>query len=220
MTGHDAAHRGIPEVVIDRGITEVLHFTTNFGLIGVGAKQAVLSRDLLDADEYLEHICTPVWKDRWKDADWTGYVNLSVSHVSHRMFTSSRRNHAGEELWWPVLSFTPDILADQGVVFTTTNNSYTGTVQRGTGHSGLEQLFGPAVPWGHYGTIARRWTGMPDSWTTNDQAEVLYPAQLSLEHLQAIYVEEEDRIDDATSLLKLWPGTSAVPVIHKRDVFK
>ena len=61
---------------------------------------------------------------------------------------------------------------------------------------------------------------MPDSWTTNDQAEVLYPAQLSLEHLQAIYVEEEDRIDDATSLLKLWPGTSTVPVIHKRDVFK
>jgi hypothetical protein len=210
----------ITGIVAMRGITEVLHFTTNFGLIGVGAKQAVLSRDLLDSDQYLEHIATPVWANRWKDADWTGYVNLSISHVSYRMFSTSRRNRAGEDLWWPVLSFSPEILNDPGVVFTTTNNSYEKTVKRGEGHVRLDAMFGPRIEWGHYGTVDIRRSGMPDSWTTNDQAEVLYPGRLGLEHLQAIYVESEERIDDATGLLGLWPSLSAVPVIHKPEAFK
>ncbi|HEU0127959.1 MAG TPA: hypothetical protein VFQ48_05060 [Pseudonocardiaceae bacterium] len=39
-----------------RGITEVLHFTTHRGLLGIFAKEAVLSRERLEADKYIEHI--------------------------------------------------------------------------------------------------------------------------------------------------------------------
>ena len=210
----------IADVVAARGITEILHFTTNFGLIGVGAKAAVLSRALLDVDQYLEHICKPVWISRWKDADWIGYVNMSISHISHRMFTVSRKRHDGLDLWWPVLSFRPDILSDPGVVFATTNNSYESVVQRGEGAEGLEALFGAAVAWGHYGSTHYRRTLMPDSWTTDDQAEVLYPNQLGLDHLQAVYVETEDLVDDAIACLSMWRATEDVPVICKPEVYQ
>ncbi|MFC5731169.1 MULTISPECIES: DarT ssDNA thymidine ADP-ribosyltransferase family protein [Nocardioides] len=209
----------IAAVVAARAITEILHFTTNFGLIGVAAKAAVLSRELLDTDQYLEHICKPVWGSRWKDADWVGYVNMSISHISHRMFTVSRKRHDGADLWWPVLSFRPDILSDPGVVFATTNNSYEETVKRGEGVDGLEALFGPAIPWGHHGSVSTRRTSMPDSWTTNDQAEVLYPTQLGLDHLQAVYVETEDLVDEANGILSLWPATENVPVTCKPEVY-
>lgn len=208
----------IPEIVAQRGITEVLHFTTNFGLMGIAAKNAVLCRDLLDADDYLEHIYKPVWASRWKDSDWTSYVNMSLSRVSRRMLGTSRRNHADPDLWWPVLSFGPSILNDPGVTFTTTNNSYSETVKRADGPDGLEAMFGPEIPWGHYGTTSRRWVDQPNSWTTNEQAEVLYPGQVSLTHLQAIYVEREDLVDEATSLTQLWATTANVPVIHKPEV--
>ena len=134
------------------------------------------------------------------------------------MFSTSRKNHSGEDLWWPVLSFGPKILTDPGVVFATTNNSYGETVVRGEGVSGLEAMFGPSVPWGHYGSVSQRDNGLPDSWTTNDQAEVLYPTQLGLEYLRAIYVESHDRVDEATGLLGLWPATADIPVICKPEV--
>lgn len=210
----------IAQLVAARGIAEVLHFTTNFGLIGVGARSAVLSRALLDVDAYLEHICRPVWGNRSKDADWAGYVNMSISRISARMFTVSRKNIAGADLWWPVLSFSPDILSDAGVVFTTTNNSYGETVKRGDGVCGLEALFGEKIPWGHYGSVSNRRTSMPDSWTTNDQAEVLYPRQLALDHLKAVYVETEDLVDDAMATLRLFPETMSVPVICMPEVYQ
>jgi hypothetical protein len=211
----------IRDLVAARGITEVLHFTTNRGLLGIAAKQAVLSRDLLDSDDYLEHIGDPVWTSRWKDADWTGYVNMSISHVSYRMFAVSRRNKSGQkDAWWPVLSFDPEIMSHEGVVFATTNNSYEDTVRRGVGVEGLEALFGPAIPWGYHGTVSHRRNGSPDSWTTNDQAEVLYPGQLGLDHLQAVYVESDDLIDDASTILGMWEGTSRVPVSCKPEVYK
>lgn len=209
----------IPEIVAQRGITEILHFTTSFGLTGIAAKDAVLCRDLLDQDQYLEHIGTPVWPSRAKDADWTGYVNMSISRISSKMFFFSRRKLAHVETWWPVLSFGPAILNDPGVVFTTTNNSYAEVIRRAEGPDGLEAMFGPSIPWGRQGSVLTR-NREPTHWTTDPQAEVLYPTYVDLTYLQAIYVETEDLVDEAYSVTQLWAGTASVPVIHKPEVFQ
>jgi len=202
-----------------RGITEILHFTTNKGLIGVLAKQAVLCRDLLESDQYLEHIYTRNCADRSKAAEWTGYVNLSISCVNGPMFDSSERWHATEELWWAVLAFDASILADPGVVFATTNNTYP-VVKRIGGVDGLAALFANRVPWGYYGSVRQRVPGMPDAWTTDVQAEVLYPAKIQIDRLMAVYVREDEHIDAVNALLGALSGAPRVLVACKPEVFQ
>lgn len=202
-----------------RGITEILHFTTNKGLIGVLASGAVLSRDLLDADAYLEHIYTPNCTDRLKDAGWTGCVNLSISRVNGSMLGYSRGWHpVGEELWWAVLAFDPVILGAPGVWFTTTNNTYP-VVGRAVGEAGLAALFAPRVPWGKYGSIKSRRRDDEPYWTTCPQAEVLYPQKVSTGHLTKIYVHEAEHVDAVAGLLEAVPGAPRVPVVHNPEVF-
>ena len=109
----------------ERGITEVLHFTTNNGALGILATGFVLSRDRLAKEQYIEHIYTPNCPSRHKDSDWTDYVNLSISRVNGRMLgISSGRWHATQDLWWVVLAFDGSLLAHPDVHFVTTNNTY------------------------------------------------------------------------------------------------
>jgi hypothetical protein len=49
---------------------------------------------------------------------------------------------------------------------------------------------------GRYSTEIRRHEALPHFWTTCEQAEVLYPGELSLDHLQRIYVAKGFDQDD------------------------
>ena len=73
--------RTIADVIAKRGITEILHFTTNHGVLGMFAKRAILPRRTLPAEKYLEHVYKPNAEVR-KDPAWTGHVSLSISRVS------------------------------------------------------------------------------------------------------------------------------------------
>lgn len=209
----------IAEFVNQRGITEVLHFTTNHGLIGVVASGAVLSRDDLKAEALLSDVhllnCTVR-----RDEDWTGYVNLSIAAVNKDFLVSSKGWHPPRDgVWWAVLSFSPDLLSDPGVVFATTNNVYHSVVRRAEGLAGLEALYADAVPWGYYGKVAYRSVTMPPDRPTHVQAEVLYPGRVPLQHLKAIYVPEEERLDDVAGLLTALTGAPNVPVAVRPEVF-
>jgi len=209
----------IEQFVADRGITEVLHFTTNHGLIGILAAGALLSRDELNAEDLLDSVKLLNCSTR-KDPEWTGHVNLSISAVNKDFLGYSQNWHPPRDgVWWAVLSFSPRILTDPGVVFTTTNNTYHATVQRGEGLDGLTALFGPAIPWGYYGYVARRTPTAPTQLPTHLQAEVLYPGRVPLADLQAIYVPEGDHIDDVRGMMTSIPGAPAVPVDVRPEVF-
>ena len=115
-----------PEIVVaaeERGIRDVVHFTTTRGAVGVLAARAVKSRARLPEDEYLEHVYRPNAEIR-KDRAWFDYVNLSISRINDWMFDASTRWHADDGNPWVVLSFAPCILGHPGVIFTTTNNIY------------------------------------------------------------------------------------------------
>jgi hypothetical protein len=203
-----------------RGITEVLHFTTAPpGMVGICVTGAVLSRDRLDRDKYIEHIYKPNTRDRLKDAEWTDYVNLSISRVNKRMLDSSENWHAADGIWWAVLSFDPVILTHPGVHFTTTNNTYTATVRRATGRDGLADMFSDKVPWGHYGAVDSRREDTPRHWTTNEQAEVLYPGELPLTYLRAVYVADPEHIDDANTWIRGFSTVPTVSVNHRAEIF-
>ena len=67
---------------------------------------------------------------------------MSISRVNDSMLaTSSEKWHATEDLWWVVLAFDASLLADPGVYFVTTNNTYVNCLKRGTGVEGLHALF-------------------------------------------------------------------------------
>jgi hypothetical protein len=114
------------------------------------------------------------------------------------------------------------ILAHPDVYFVTTNNTYTETVVRGSGREGLEALFADTVLWGHYYTRVRRWPGKPAHLTTHEQAEVLYPGEVPLEYLRAVYVAQEEHIDEVKMWVEVLSATPEVPeviVTHRLDVF-
>jgi hypothetical protein len=214
----------IAGVIARRGITEVLHFSTNHGLTGILAEGAVLSRERLPESKYLEHVYKPNASVR-KDRAWLDYVNLSISRINTEFFGHSTRWHANQDLWWCVLSLDPTIMSDSGVVFAATNNIYTGC-RHAAGAPGLEALFAPKVErW--EGNVVRRTPDMPEAWTTCHQAEVLYPERLSCQHLRCVYVATGPHADIAASTCDILMNMSTendqrgrVPVEVRPDVFE
>jgi hypothetical protein len=181
----------VRDVIAKRQIEEVLHFTTNNGLLGMLRQGVCKSRALLKQDETLVFILKLNTQKEF-DTSWKNYVNLSLSRINTTLFEYSRRVNAN--FAWRILSFSSEILTHDGVLFTTTNNAYWQHLQRAEGADGLEALFQPTVA-GRYGFPGKRNSTMPDNFTTDIQAEVLYPQELPLTFLRRIYVPTHEDAD-------------------------
>lgn len=205
------------EVVSDRGIESIVHFTTNRGSLGVFATGALQSRERLNVDAQLKHIFQPNAAYRGKDAEWLDYANLSITHINSHFFKTASNNwHRERGFFWCILDFSPQILSHDGVWFTTTNNIYTG-VRRGQGSEGLEAAFqNPVTLW--EGNIVHRSPDLPANRTTCPQAEVLYPVGVSTEYLQRIYVRTESESDELAAQMSA-VGHRDVAVEVKPDLF-
>lgn len=169
-------------------ISEVLHFTTHNGLIGILDSQMLKPRSRLSENKRLEHILqlnTP----KLLDPDWEQFINLSISRINSHLFNIASSNwhqHAS----WRILSFSPDILSHEEVMFTTTNNIYTG-VERNEGLQGLEKLYEPSILRWQNNRIFRS-PLIHSSFPTCEQAEVMYPKDLPTAFLKKIYVAKEE----------------------------
>lgn len=178
----------VADVISERGVTEVLHFTTNGGLTGILATEAVLPRSELSAEKHLSYVLNKNCPYR-KDVAWVGYVSLSLSEVNAEFFRASRNWKREQDIWWVVLAFDPVILTENGVYFTTTNNIYTGCV-RAEGVEGLASLFSDRVH-RYSDRYAFRSEGKRANQPTCQHAEALYPGRLSLQHLLCVYVPND-----------------------------
>ncbi|MEU6688357.1 DUF4433 domain-containing protein, partial [Streptomyces sp. NPDC046832] len=106
----DIHAEGISTLIQKRKITEVVHFTTNRGLLGILVQRLCKARALLAKDEYLESIYHENTKWRREDPKYWSYVNLSISEPNHRFLRISSEDWwANEDLFWAVLSFDPVI---------------------------------------------------------------------------------------------------------------
>ncbi|RBJ37955.1 DarT ssDNA thymidine ADP-ribosyltransferase family protein [Xanthomonas oryzae] len=190
----------------ERGISEVIHFTTNRGIVGTLATGALLSRHLLPQEKYLEkvlHVNAASRPESWHDFDksqnWLDYVNLSISEINRRYFEFSSKWHKDSEVWWAILAFDPVIMTHDGVFFATTNNAYEPFCSRALGISGFTRLFDDRVTRKSDWTVSRM--GRAAHLTTCEQAEVLYPQRVSVDFLRRIYVREGEHQDQARGLL-------------------
>ncbi|WP_365344360.1 DarT ssDNA thymidine ADP-ribosyltransferase family protein [uncultured Sphingomonas sp.] len=196
----------IAELTASKGIQEVLHFTTNRGIVGTLASHSLQSRHRLPRDKYLEHILHVNAASRPearaffdKSQNWLDYVNLSISEINRRYFLVSQRWHEDKDVWWGILAFDPVIMTHEGVVFATTNNGYD-RCSRAAGEAGLEALFQPTIRRKSNGwsvTRNQRVARLP----TCEQAEILYPGEVSTDYLRRVYVSEEDHHDQARGWL-------------------
>lgn len=187
----------IQDIINTRKIERVVHFTTNKGLVGILDASSLKARSLLSENDRLEFIFKHNVEDR-KDADWLDYVNLSVSNINTDFFSRCENWH--DDTFWCVLSFSPEILCHEGIYFTDTNNFYTWRVNRAQGEEGLEAIFAQTVIGKFDKKIERNDTYM-DYTTTDIQAEVLYPRELSLDYLQKIIVSSEEDMDSVYGLI-------------------
>lgn len=191
---HDA-HAGGPGAVAAevqaRGITEVIHFTTSRGLIGILAQRLLQARSHLSEDKYLEHIYVPNTAIRREDPKYWRYVNMSVSRPNTRLFEYSKGwRKSDPTIHWVILSFVPRIISQPGVLFSTSNMMYDG-VEPLEGHRGFQAMFADPSHDG-YGRMRRRAPGTPPQNATNMQAELLYPDRVSTEYLQRIYAANDE----------------------------
>ena len=201
----------IADEINKRGISEVLHFTTNRGVTGILHKGFLMSRPRLNEEEILRHVPQLNWENRPEGSadfdnseDWIRFVNLSVSAINHRFFRLSRARHNVTGIWWCILGFDPEFMTHEGVYFATTNNGFDACI-RDVWKSGIKALFAPKVqrkssrmhggPW-----IVQRGSRSIEL-PTCEQAEVLYPDQLDIEHLRKDYVEENEHHDMIAGLL-------------------
>lgn len=199
----------VNDVVSRRGITELLHFTSNHGLVGILEIKCILSRRALPKEDHLAHIAAPTSAARQeaesyfdKEEDWLDYINLSVTEINRNYFKfASERWHTSGDRWWVILSFNPSLLSEDGVYFSTTNNVYSQTL-RSKGVPGFEALFSESIARKPGWTVTRK--ARPSNLPTCEQAEVLFPSRLDLAYLQAIYVDSEDRSDLVEGWLSLY----------------
>lgn len=188
----------IAEIIERRGIKEVVHFSTTSGVVGVLASGYLKSRERVSDSERLEYVYKENSQVR-RDLDWLDYVNLSITNINSEFFKiSSGKWH--KDTSWRILSFLPEVLLHDGVIFANTNNVYP-CVRRLKGPQGLEAMFSNDVEWGYYGCIKTRGKRHAPSDTTDVQAEVLYPKQLSIDYLQRIYVSSEEDQDQVCGVL-------------------
>lgn len=208
----------VSKIIKDRGIREILHFTTNSGLTGIIHLGVVKTRKSLPEENYLEYILKYNCADRGKDVKWHNYVNLSITSVNLNLFGISKDKwHSGMDGYWCILAFNPEILTHPNVVFTTTNNIYTG-VCRVEGKEGFSKMFAEKVTrW--YGNVIVRNSKTPSNQPTCNQAEVLYPGELSLKYLESIYVKDFQNAAAVESLFVLYPDMQEVKCIERPELF-
>jgi len=207
----------IEEQIAVREITEILHFTTNRGLVGSLAKGFLLSRPLLGEDylKYVLHLNAEIRPEEApyfdKSEDWVRFVNLSISEINSRFLDVSRRWHASEDVWWGILAFSSEVITHENVCFSTTNNGYEDAI-RGKGESGFSNLFAPSIIRklnGNYGRWSCSRNFRESHLPTCEQAEVLYPEKLDLHYLNKVYVEDETHFD----LVKGWVNEFNFPEV-------
>lgn len=182
----------IQQIILDKNIQQIMHFTTTKGLLGILASEGVKSRLRLPEDQYLECIYEPNCSIRYDD-DWLDYVNLSIQTINKSFFQiCSSKWHQDSD--WCILSFDPVIMTHEGVYFATTNNRYTG-VKRADGDAGLLALYEPIIT--QYGSrTVRRSSALSASEPTCHQAEVLYPGMVPLKYLRRIIFSVDQQVEN------------------------
>lgn len=181
---------GIRQVILERNITSLFHFTRLGNLPGIVATGLIPRCEHPDRVQY---------NDDQRLDDFPDATSLSVSFPNYKMFY--RYRNLNPKLNWAILAISPETLIDHPSLFYSSNaaiyrfrNENDGERNVRMGVAGLISMFydEPA------GLRARR--GIPLAWTTDPQAEVLVFATISPQRFNGIILLHPDA--EATRLVQ------------------
>lgn len=207
----------IQEIITNRNIHELLHFTTSKGLLGILSTGKLLPRSLLLEEEYLEFILQTNTAYR-SDPRWVSFVSLSISKINHIFYDASKKFANNKGLSWAIVSISPEVLLHEGVYFSTTNNIYP-SCERGMGAMAFEKLFSPKI-YGRYNKLISRTDNHHSNWTTCPQAEVLYPGQILAQYIKSIYVQNEVELDTVHAQIAALGSAAEYNIIIAPEKFR
>lgn len=171
----------IAELVAQRKITRVCHFTTRQNLIYIGDVGGILA----NADLRMRSVPARI-NDKHRYDNHQGYVCTSIQYPNVRLLSDFADRFGGE---WIVLLIRPEVLETRGTLFSDTNASSAGAVLK-PGLEGLERLFSDR--W----RLGTRTTQHLASTPTDLQAEALIPTRIENDLVYGVAVPDQGTAHD------------------------
>ena len=213
-------NQDLADLIQERGITRLVHFTPLMNLISIIRQQKILPREQLRqyAKEHqdlalLDYIR---WNDKKRLDHRLDCINLSVERINSYLLRSFRREYAEGEPW-TILTIDPQFLLREGVVFTVGNAASRQVREEGTapGAAGLRALFADQVCVGNsYGTrIYKRTPRMNPAYPNCIQAEVLFPGEIPLSGVTGLICDSDENRSIVKSVLSVAASDVPLPPI-------
>jgi hypothetical protein len=176
----------IREEAMRRGITRLCHFTPSRNLAYImRGNVGILATRRLQEDE--RALYNPTDLQRHDGLD--DHICCSIEYLNAWYFDHAKNR---ELLFkdWVVLLIDPRYLWDSGTRFCPRNAAASFGREVGSGIEAFRAMFAGAVP-GEYGRTFVRGDSHLECSPTDDQAEVLIPDRIAIEHLMGVVVSSE-----------------------------
>ncbi len=177
----------IKEILVARGITRLYHFTRLINL------ESIVENGLLTREQIREQELKSAFSDnrRWDDHP-NATCCCSIEFPNYKMFYVVRRNHGAYE--WVVIEISPDILLEKDCTFYPMNAAKSEfrnkDVNDFKGVEAFNAMFQERPRW------TRAIAKIPESYTTNPQAEVLVFDQIEPKYILGIYTDKQNIADE------------------------
>ena len=207
----------IQKIVRDRGITQLVHFTTLQNLFGIVEMDGLIARDNLiqiaaqRKDQYLlDYIA---FNDSVRLDMHTGHINLSIQHPNPLLFRRFRQRFAQCDVWC-VLLIAPECMTIPGTLFTLGNaaSRHVRSAGIGSNSADLEAMFGDTILTGNQyeqRTLTRK--ELAPCYPTDPQAEVMIPSRVPLAKIFAMAFDCETSSLRARAALKVRDPNAQIP---------
>lgn len=190
-----------------RGITRLIHFTPTINLLGIYESGVLYSRQELEnldikVTDILDYI---QFNDQIRYDDKT-YINLSIERPNSYLFRRFIDNTRDiPYISWCVLSIDPKYIYEQGTLFSVTNAANRHN-QNTIGITGdfhkFQMMFADRLTIVSSRTtrVVDR-TGLPDAYTTHEQAEVLVNQPIPVSDILSVSFPAQEQLVEAKASL-------------------
>jgi len=194
-----------------RGITTVVHFTRLCNLPSI-INDGLIPRALLDGD-------VVPFNDAYRYDEYLEANCMSISFPNYQMFYSCRENHDNTDARWIVFTVDARVLWELDCAFCIENASSNSVrripLEQRKSLGALQKMFDDYTFENR--TVTRSELGVPESYPTHPQAEVLVFDTVPLKYFRAVHFEKKS--DHQKYEATLSPLRNNLNVFIKRDLF-